>query len=331
MKVRLGHRTTYTYAEPVRFRTHRLMIRPREGHDVHIESSVLHISPAHTVNWVRDVNGNSIALVDFLEPSDVLMFYSELVLTLYNINPLNFLLEQSAHHFPFQYAEDTAIELAPFLEMVHPEQARELREWGTQFWRQGEQIETVSLLQKINLHIVKNFSYRRREEKGVQTPAETLASSSGSCRDFAMLMLELCRSLGLGARFVSGYLVPGGSEPGSSSTHAWMEVYLPGAGWKGFDPTTGLVAGAWHIAVAVARDPRTVPPIIGTYIGLPSAFRDIQVDVQLERLDDAEARPSTREMGQQRRPFDEHEIEQVQQTAQGTSASPGVGQGESFL
>ena len=293
MKVRLGHRTTYTYAQPVSFRTHRLMIRPREGHDVHIESSILRISPPHTVNWVRDVNGNCIALADFLEPARVLTIYSELVLMLYNTNPLNFLLEESAHYFPFRYAEETEVELKPFREMLYPEQAEALTKWGAQFWQEGEKIETVSLLQRVNLHIVKNFSYQRREEKGVQTPAETLEYRSGTCRDFAMLMLEMCRCWGLGARFVSGYMVSGESEDDNrrGSTHAWLEVYLPGAGWKGFDPTTGLVAGAWHIAVAVARDPRSIPPVTGSYVGPSSAFQSIEVDVQMTRLDAIEPPP----------------------------------------
>ena len=286
MRVRLSHHTAYAYHEPVRFRTHRLMVRPREGHDVHIESSVLRITPSHSVSWVRDVNGNCIALVDFPGASDRLDFLSELVLDLYNTNPLDFILEESAYRYPFSYAPEVAADLEPCLRLLYPDEAEDLRRWGRQFWSEGETIETVSLLQRVNLFIVKNFEYVRREAKGVQNPVETLEKKSGSCRDFAALMLELCRSWGLGARFVSGYMLAGGDEPAGSSTHAWIEVYLPGAGWKGFDPTTGLVAGALHIAVAVARDPRTIPPIAGSYIGPATAFKNIHVDVRVEKLSD---------------------------------------------
>jgi transglutaminase-like putative cysteine protease len=318
MKIRVRHRTTYTYSEPVGFRPHRLMIRPREGHDLHIDSSILEITPAHSVHWMRDVNGNSITLVDFTEKSDTLMFYSELLLSHYDSNPLDFILEEYAHYYPFAYDPDSQLELAPFIEPLHPEDQPAVAEWAAQFWKAGEKIESLSLLQDLNLFIQKNFEYVRREEMGVQHPAETLQKNSGSCRDFAALMLETCRFWGLAARFVSGYLVVEDSEAGQGSTHAWAEVYLPGAGWKGFDPTTGLMTGSTHVAVAVSRDPERTTPISGSYVGPQTAFQSIQVEVHIIDLGETSSRPPapSNPMRNQSPITVGPDLEQVQQVAQ---------------
>ena len=285
MKIRIQHRTTYRYAQPVKFGEHRIMVRPREGHDVHIEASVLDISPAHTIRWMRDVNGNSLAKVDFLEAADELVFYSELVLDQYDTNPLDFILEDSAVHYPFVYDPDSLTELAPYMAILYPRDTAALREWQAQFWKPGEQLETFTLIQRINRHIFETFKYRRRDEPGVQTPAETLKKNTGSCRDFATLLLEACRSWGLAARFASGYMQCEATEAGGASTHAWTEVYLPGAGWKGFDPTSGVMTGAQHVTVAVSRNPENAAPIAGSFKGPPNSALGIAVDVTVVRVD----------------------------------------------
>jgi transglutaminase-like putative cysteine protease len=285
MKIRIQHRTTYHYTTPVRFGPHRVMVRPREGHDLHIESSILTIRPAHQVHWVRDVNGNSIALVDFTERASELMFYSELVLSHYDTDPLDFRVEPYALHYPFVYDPWTLPELTAFTHIVFPADAERVREWLGQFWQPGKLVETVSLLKQLNRHIRESFTYRRRDERGVQRPGDTLEKNSGSCRDFATLFIEACRSWGLAARFVSGYMLCEATEAGRATTHAWAEVYLPGAGWKGFDPTSGILAGSKHVAVAVSRHPEAATPISGSFIGMPSSFRFIDVDVKLEQLD----------------------------------------------
>jgi transglutaminase-like putative cysteine protease len=306
MKIRIQHRTTYRYTSPVRLNTHRVMVRPREGHDLHIESSILTIRPAPTIHWMRDVNGNSIALVDFTERADELMIYSELELHHYDSNPLDFRVESYARHYPFVYDPWTLPELTAFTHILFPRDASRLRDWLGQFWQPGKLVETVSLLKTFNRHIFETFRYRRRDEFGVQRPAETLERNSGSCRDFATLFIEACRSWGLAARFVSGYMLCEATEAGHASTHAWAEVYLPGAGWKGFDPTSGTLAGSQHVAVAVSRHPEAATPISGSFIGPTTAFIGIEVDVKLEQLDkpyqppeqptlfpaDAAARPS---------------------------------------
>ena len=286
MKILIQHRTTYQYMQPVSFGSHKIMIRPREGHDLHIESSILEITPAHTTRWMRDVNGNSIAKVHFTEQASELKIYSELVLQHYDSNPLDFILEEGAMHYPFVYDPDALPELAAYTHIIYPKDTERLREWLTQFWKPGDdKVETLSLLQRVNIHINRTFRYTRREEPGVQTPAETLQKNSGSCRDFATLLLESCRCWGLAARFVSGYWQCEGTEAGGASTHAWAEVYLPGAGWKGFDPTGGVITGSQHVAIAVARDPENAAPIRGSFVGPPSAFQSIQVDVRVVQID----------------------------------------------
>jgi transglutaminase-like putative cysteine protease len=285
MKIRIQHRTTYNYNQPVSFGQHRIMVRPREGHDLHIESSVLEINPAHNIRWMRDVNGNSIAKINFTEKSEQLSFYSEVVLSQYDVNPLDFILDESAVLYPFVYDSDSLPELTAFMAILYPRDAAILREWLGQFWKPGDKIETIALLQNLNTHINRTFQYQRRDEMGVQTPAETLKNNSGSCRDFATLMLETCRCWGMAARFVSGYMQCESTEAGGASTHAWMEVYLPGAGWKGFDPTSGIMTGAQHVTVAVSRNPENAAPIAGSFEGPSNAFKGIQVDVTVVQVD----------------------------------------------
>ena len=285
MKIRIRHRTTYNYSQPVWFGQHKIMVRPREGHDLHIESSILEITPAHTIRWMRDVNGNSLAKVDFNQSASQVSFYSEVVLEQYDVNPLDFILEDYAVHYPFVYDPDCLPELSPFMALIYPKDTAYLREWLNQFSKPGGKIQTITLLQNVNTHINKTFRYQRRDDPGVQTPAETLKNNSGSCRDFATLLLEACRCWGLAARFASGYMQCEATEAGGASTHAWMEVYLPGAGWKGFDPTSGIMTGAQHVTVAVSRNPENAAPVAGSFQGPTNAFQSIQVDVTVVQID----------------------------------------------
>jgi transglutaminase-like putative cysteine protease len=287
MKLRIQHRTTYRYSEKVLFGPHRIMLRPREGHDIQIEQSVLEIAPAHRIHWIRDSYGNSIAVVNFTEPASKLMIYSAFLLTHFGANPFDFCIEQEATQYPFAYDLETSLELSALVEVVYPSDAPRVWQWLGQFWRAGQSIDTLTLLQQMNGAISRTFCYQARDAHGVQSPAITLQKNSGSCRDFATLFIEACRCLGLAARFVSGYMLGGAATGVGASTHAWAEVYLPGGGWKGFDPTLGLLTTTQHVPVAVSRHSEHAMPVTGSFVGPGSAFLGIEVDVRVEEISPA--------------------------------------------
>lgn len=271
------HRTYYNFPAEVRLQPHALRLRPREGHELRIESSNLIISPDASLRWERDMEDNSIAIATFSSPTRQLSIESEIVISQFNQMPLDFRVADYAIDFPFTYTADEQVVLLPYMVMALPESLGELTKLVADVWQVGEPIQTAVFLQRLIVHINHSLDYAIREEPGVQTPHETLLKKSGSCRDFAYLFMEIVRSLGMAARFVSGYLNTETSAADFGATHAWAEVYLPGVGWKGFDPTSGLIVGPNHIAVAVARLPDSVPPIAGSYIGPPGATLDVGV------------------------------------------------------
>jgi transglutaminase-like putative cysteine protease len=281
-RLRIQHLTEYLFPTQVTLNAHKLLIRPREGHDVRIESSKLSITPAYKIKWQRDVFDNSLAVVHFLQPTDRLTIASEVVIQHYDQAPFDFLIEDYAVNYPFSYALNEQADLAPFQQMVFYQDRTMINDWLLQLEVYG--MQTFSMLMKINLAINNQFRYQMREEAGVQSPAQTLTQRSGSCRDYATLFIEACRCLGLASRFVSGYLHAPATEFGNASTHAWVEVYLPGTGWKGFDPTAGEVTGNHHIAVAVASNPEAVPPVSGSYTGLGFTTPSMLVNVQVNLL-----------------------------------------------
>lgn len=280
-RLKIEHTTNYLYSDTVTLQMHKLLLRPREGHDIRIEFSQLNITPIHSLKWQRDVYGNSVGVVTFAKTSSRLSIMSGIVLQHYEDRPLDFLVTDYAVQYPFLYAPEERVDLGPYLVSMYPNDADVLRDWLTQFWQPDQRVETYVLLDSINKAIAQNFIYRMREEPGVQTPAQTLAKRSGSCRDYATLFIEACRYLGLAARFVSGYLYDPAIAPGNNSTHAWSEVYLPGAGWKGFDSTCGQVVGYNHIAVAVHRHSEAIPPVSGAFVATTpqSPVMQVQVDV----------------------------------------------------
>jgi len=276
-RYKILHRTYYNFSGAVWLEPHTLRLRPREGHELRIESTSLEITPQATLRWHRDVEDNSVAIATFTTPTAKLSIESEVIIQQYNQAPLDFLLADYAMGYPFAYtAEDWAV-LAPYANSAGNLPSDLLSAWVASLWQPGEQLQTYTLLQRLCGHIHQNFTYRCREEPGVQSAAETLSRGSGSCRDFANLFMAAARHLGLSARFVSGYLHAPPSAVNFGATHAWAEVYLPGAGWKGFDPTVGAIAGTGHIAVAVARLPESVPPVAGSFVGPPGANLNVGV------------------------------------------------------
>ncbi|MGZ8181660.1 MAG: transglutaminase family protein [Methylobacter sp.] len=282
--LQIKHVTTYQYAETVTLFPHKLLLRPREGHDIRIDSNDLIIYPSHHLQWQRDVYDNAVTLVTFTEPSHQLSIDSRILIQHYDDQPLDFLVADYAVLFPFQYDAAERLDLEPYLSVIFNQDRPLLNNWLQQFWYSGQVVETYLLLEWINKAIATGFTYQQREEPGVQTPATTLTQRAGSCRDFATLFIEACRALGLAARFVSGYLYSPALPQGQGATHAWAEVYLPGAGWKGFDSTTGQVVGNDHITVAVSRHPELVPPVAGSFQAATSQSPIMSVVVEVTAL-----------------------------------------------
>jgi transglutaminase-like putative cysteine protease len=282
-RIRIQHLTEYLFLAPVTLNPHQLLIRPREGHDVRIESSKLDISPAYQIKWQRDVFDNSLAVVSFKEISDKLSIKSEVIIQHYEQAPFDFMLDDYAINYPFNYADIERTDLLAYQQLVFLNDQNIINDWLHQFNYLG--MNTFSLLMMLNQTISNQFRYQMREEPGVQSPAYTLQHRSGSCRDYATLLIEACRCLGLASRFVSGYLHAPATEEGHASTHAWVEVYLPGTGWKGFDPTSGQVTSSQHIATAVARNPEAIPPISGSFIASVSNQPTMHVNVKVNLLE----------------------------------------------
>ncbi|CAA0093990.1 putative protein [Zhongshania aliphaticivorans] len=275
-RYKILHRTYYNFSSEVQLGPHHLRLRPREDYELRIESSTLNITPSAKIRWHRDVEGNSVATATFDRPTQQLVFDSELIIQQYNESPLNFLVADYAINYPFTYKPEDQILLAPYMQLPDQETQEMISLWAQNLWQSNEKIQTYTLLQGIASHIFESHTYKLREEPGVQTAKDTLSCGTGSCRDFAQLFMDAAKCMGLAARFVSGYLHAPGTDA-AGATHAWAEVYLPGAGWKGFDPTIGKLAGTDHIAVAVSRLPEAIPPIEGSFIGEPESTLDVGV------------------------------------------------------
>jgi transglutaminase-like putative cysteine protease len=295
-RLRISHRTVYRYRRPVVFNEHRAMFRPRDSHDLRVLDARLTLSPPGEVRWVHDVFSNSIALITFADAASELRFESEIEIEHYGLGDLEWMLREYAALYPFRYDNEQIVDLMPTLQCHYPDPEGAVRRWAVQFLDPEEFTNTQDLLISMTRAIKAQFRYQERPILGTQTPTETLRRGSGTCRDFALFMIEAVRSLGLAARFVSGYLydpsLDGAGEAltGAGATHAWVQVYLPGAGWVEYDPTNGLVGGTNLIRVAVARDPRQAIPLQGSYEGAAADFLDMQVDVRVTRAQPAAAR-----------------------------------------
>jgi transglutaminase-like putative cysteine protease len=275
------HRTYYNYSGNVQLGAHALLLRPREGPELRIESSTLDITPPATVRWHRDVEDNAVAVATFDSPTNQLAIISKVIVQRDGLASLDPVAGDSIE-YPFAYGVADRAALAPYMEApaAMGERSR-LSAWVDSLWRPGERIRTCALLRRVVAQIHDDLSYERREEPGVQTTDVTLSRRLGSCRDSAFLFMEAVRCLGFASRFVSGYLDVPASSLNFGATHAWAEVYIPDAGWRGFDPSNGALAGPGHIAVAVARSPELIPPVAGTFMGPAGARLDVGVWVNL--------------------------------------------------
>ena len=281
-RIRIIHSTEYHYHVPVTFGPHRALLRPREGHDLHIESTRLKIEPKADVRWVRDIYGNSIAIITFAEPARKLSLFSEVNVDLYDDTPIDCVIDPLAQSYPFQYAANEQVEIIPYRVPSYPHDGPAVQQWLLNLYSPGQLINTSDLLNKLNTRIYEAFRYNARYDPGVQLPCQTLALGSGSCRDYAVFMMEAARHWGFASRFVTGYIQMGEGQHGA--THAWTEVYIPGAGWRGFDPTNNKLAGSEHVSVAVAREQDRASPLAGSWEGPSDAWDRMEVSVQVVAL-----------------------------------------------
>jgi transglutaminase-like putative cysteine protease len=281
------HTTVYRYSNPVVIGDHRLMLRPRDSHDLRLIKTNLTFSPTATVRWLYDVFGNSVAIASFSAPSDELRIESNLVLETYAAERPPFEITPEASSYPFIYSADDRIDLGRMLERQYPDPNDRLGSWARGFVRSNP-TDTSALLADLNKGVASQIFYQSRETEGTQTPVETLGRGWGSCRDLAVLLIEAARSLGFGARVVTGYLYRAHADGvsaaaiGAGTTHAWADIYVPGSGWIAYDPTNGTIGGLDLIRVAVTRDISQAVPISGSFVGTPGSYLGMTVDVTIE-------------------------------------------------
>ncbi len=286
--LRVRHRTEYQYRRPVTLGEHRLMSRPRDSHDLRLIDTALLVSPVPSESrWMHDVFGNSIFVTSFAEQSTALAFESTFRAEHFPTPEQTIWVEPYARQLPFNYSADDSADLARTKERQFPDPEHAVDQWAKGHVDASPERTTWDVLLSMTRAVKQEFCYVRREEMGVQEPTTTLRLQSGSCRDFAVFMMEAVRSIGMAARFVSGYLYDekligaGGGLVGGGATHAWLQVYLPGAGWVEFDPTNALVGGRNLIRVAVARNASQAAPLAGAYTGTTGDFLSMQVTVEV--------------------------------------------------
>jgi len=276
------------------------MVRPREGHDQRLISARLDIDPPPSdLRWLHDVFGNSVAVARFAGRAATLRFESDVRMEHIPMDASGVAIEDYARRYPFTYSSEDMPDLLRSIERGHHDPDRIVDDWARRFVRKDGQTDTLTMLAEITSTIRRTFTYIARHEAGTQTPVETLQKRQGTCRDYAVLMIEAARALGLAARFVSGYVyAPGLGEGrvGGGNTHAWVRIFLPGSGWVEFDPTNGIVGSRGLVRVAIARDPYQAVPLSGTWAGFPGSATgmDVSVEIALDgQTDDTSAAAAT--------------------------------------
>jgi transglutaminase-like putative cysteine protease len=278
------HTTEYEYSEPVAFGRHRMMFRPRDSHTLRLLSTSLTITPKPvSIRWMYDAFGNSVSYAEFGDQtSRSLRFVSEIGILHYEVEQPTALLMPSAEQYPFTYTADELPDLQPLLTLNRPDAEGRVERWARQIACASDG-RTLAILADMLKKIRGELRYLQRPKAGTQDPALTLELGTGSCRDFALLMIEALRSLGFAARFVSGYIYSPGraNYQGGGATHAWVQVYLPGCGWIEMDPTNGIFGNRDLIRIAVARDHKQASPLTGSFIGPRGAYRGMLVSVSV--------------------------------------------------
>jgi transglutaminase-like putative cysteine protease len=280
----IHHKTEYRYTHPVAFGEHRIMLRPRDSHDLRVVSNRLEIVPQPmSLRWIHDVFGNSVAIATFDERAEQLCFVNTATVEHNPAEEYVLTPDDPAYFYPFLYDDEEFPDLLQFITPQYGDPQGELSAWARNFLDAEGPTPSFKILSNMTHGIREAFTYRKRHEHGTQHPLDTLQTRSGTCRDYALFMIEALRRLGIAARFVSGYLSVHADRThvGGGSTHAWVQVYLPSAGWIEFDPTNGIVGTRDLIRVAVARDPRQAIPLHGTYLGSADAFVGMEISIRV--------------------------------------------------
>lgn len=287
---KITHVTTYRYAKPVTFGTHRAMFLPRRGACARLLGWSVKTSIPAKIHWISDSRSNSVTVMEFNEPGSELTFTFEVSGVYFGINGVEaFPLDPRAEEIPVQYTPDEWTDLAGYLRPHAEDPDGSLAAWAKRFVA-GDQDRAVDVLRRMLSIFRESFRYQAREEEGTQAPGETLRLKSGTCRDYAWLMTEALRRLGFASRFVTGYLydgaVGGGAVGvvGAGATHAWLQVFLPGAGWLDYDPTNQISAGFDLIPVAVARHPGQAIPLAGSWFGDGNDYLGMTVNVAVQKI-----------------------------------------------
>ncbi|HWA46204.1 MAG TPA: transglutaminase family protein [Hypericibacter adhaerens] len=283
------HRTRYHYGRPVTFGEHRAMLRPRDSHDLRLHRIEIKVRPEGRIRWMQDVFSNSIALIEIMGAATELVVESRLVLERFEDGSVQEPPRgETIATYPFTYPEAIRRDLGGTERRHYEDPKGDVAAWARQF--EAGAPDSAALLDAMMRRIKAQFRYRARYERGTQSPAETLALGSGTCRDFALLMMEAARSLGFAARFVTGYLYDPAVDGlasgirGAGATHAWLQIFLPLSGWIEYDPTNGIVGGRNLIRVGVARDPSQAIPLAGSYNGAAEDALGMDVDVTVRAL-----------------------------------------------
>ncbi|MDP0489620.1 MAG: transglutaminase family protein [Verrucomicrobiota bacterium JB023] len=280
-RLTINHRTRYAYRFPVQLQPHRLVLRPREGHDLKVLEHQLTISPAAECVWSRDIFGNSITRAHFPEEKvEELVIESHLVIERSVVARDPSVKMVQAENFEIAYDLMEQAVVNAYLKPVYPEETEAMQNWFAQLPHLNDFAGFHDYLEALCSEVHRRIDYRRRDEKGVQSPLTTINLGSGSCRDMATLMMETLRMQGLAARFASGYLDCQATRAARGSTHAWTEAYLPELGWVGYDPTAGRACGLQHVVIGTSHHPRGVMPISGKFFGPSNAFSGLSVAVQ---------------------------------------------------
>lgn len=284
LKLRVQHKTHYHYSSTVQLNEHRVFLYPRASSMLRVLDYHLKCNIPNRIQWGRDVYENAFAVIFFDQSTECLEIDVEADVHLLEHNPFGFSLEQRAQRYPFSYRSDERIALSPYLQAGVSEDARNALSWLYRRFPVMPEF-TMDVLTQLNQSIFQSLNYIPRDEEGVQSPDETLSKMAGSCRDYAWLFIHMCRQMGIAARFVSGYHYSPSTSEGhraDNSTHAWAEVYLPGAGWKGFDPTNGLMTDAHFIPCAVGSDPGWISPIQGSFnAGGGLVHSELRIDLKI--------------------------------------------------